>query len=102
VWVSELERPVLADIMSYMPRVPTSMLSAWPGFGPFESYEAEHGLFGGETLELADLEIEVLSTPGHTPGHLAFSISEAQMLLSGDLLYRGSVRGYDIAVPGDG
>ena len=38
--------PVLADIMSYVP---------WPGFGPFESYDAEHTVAGGEQLELAGL-----------------------------------------------
>ena len=35
VWVPEIEKPVLADIMSFVP---------WPGFGPFESYDAEHTL----------------------------------------------------------
>jgi glyoxylase-like metal-dependent hydrolase (beta-lactamase superfamily II) len=51
VWVPELERGVLADINSYVP---------FPELGPFESYEAEHTLIGGERLELADLEIDVL------------------------------------------
>ena len=46
VYVSEIERPVLADIMSYVP---------FPGFGPYESYEADHTLKGGEQLELAGL-----------------------------------------------
>ena len=35
VWVPEIEKAVLADIMSFVP---------WPGFGPFESYDAEHTL----------------------------------------------------------
>src|SRR5918998_263369 len=55
VWVPEIERGVLADIMSYVP---------FPGFGPFESYEAEHTLAGGERLELAGFEIDVLSEDG--------------------------------------
>ena len=46
VYVSEIERPVLADIMSYVP---------FAGFGPYESYEADHTLRGGERLELAGL-----------------------------------------------
>ena len=40
VWCPELEVPVLADIMRYVP---------WPGFGPFESYDADHTVAGGET-----------------------------------------------------
>jgi hydroxyacylglutathione hydrolase len=87
VWVPELERQVLADIMSYVP---------WPGFGPFESYEAEHTLAGGERLELAGLEVDVLFTPGHSPGHVSFSISDEQAVFSGDVLFRGSVGRTDL------
>jgi glyoxylase-like metal-dependent hydrolase (beta-lactamase superfamily II) len=51
VYCPELEKHVLADIMSYVP---------WPGFGPFESYEADELVSGGERLELAGLESDVL------------------------------------------
>ena len=82
VWVPEIERPVLADIMSFVP---------FPGFGPYESYEAEHTLVGGERLELAGLEIDVLFTPGHSPGHVTFSIADETAIFSGDVLFQGSV-----------
>ena len=82
VWVPEIERPVLADIMSFVP---------FPGIGPFESYEAEHVLVGGERLELAGLEIDVLFTPGHSPGHVTFSIADETAIFSGDVLFQGSV-----------
>ena len=87
VWVPELERPVLADINSFVP---------WPEFGPFESYEAEHTLAGGEKLELAGFEIEVLSTPGHSPGHVTYSIAEESAIFSGDVLFQGSVGRTDL------
>jgi hydroxyacylglutathione hydrolase len=87
VWVPEIEKPVLADINSYVP---------FPGFGPFEDYEAEHTLAGGETLELAGLEIEVLFTPGHSPGHVTFSIPDEQVVFSGDVLFQGSVGRTDL------
>src|SRR3954452_806938 len=82
VYVSEIERPVLADIMSYVP---------FPGFGPYESYEADHTLKGGERLELAGFEIDVLFTPGHSPGHLTFSIPGERAIFSGDVLFQWSV-----------
>jgi len=82
VWVPEIERGVLADIMSFVP---------FPGFGPFESYEAEHTLVGGERLELAGLEIDVVFTPGHSPGHVTFSIADETAIFSGDVLFQGSV-----------
>jgi hydroxyacylglutathione hydrolase len=87
VWVPEIERPVLADIMSFVP---------WPGFGPFESYEAEHTLSGGEKLELAGFEIDVIFTPGHSPGHVTFSIPDEQVVFSGDVLFQGSVGRTDL------
>jgi hydroxyacylglutathione hydrolase len=82
VWVPEIERGVLADINSYVP---------FPELGPFESYEAEHTLVGGERLELAGLEIDVLFTPGHSPGHVTFSIPGELAIFSGDVLFQGSV-----------
>jgi hydroxyacylglutathione hydrolase len=87
VYVSEIERPVLADIMSYVP---------FAGFGPYESYEADETLRGGETLELAAMEIDVLFTPGHSPGHLTFSIPAEQAVFSGDVLFQGSVGRTDL------
>jgi glyoxylase-like metal-dependent hydrolase (beta-lactamase superfamily II) len=87
VWVPEIERGVLADIMSYVP---------WPGFGPYESWEAEHTVGGGERLELAGFEIDVLFTPGHSPGHVSFSIPDEQAVFSGDVLFQGSVGRVDL------
>jgi glyoxylase-like metal-dependent hydrolase (beta-lactamase superfamily II) len=92
VYVSEIERPVLADIMSYVP---------FAGFGPYESYEADHVLRGGERLDLAGLEIDVLFTPGHSPGHLSFSIPSERALFSGDVLFQGSIGRTDLP-GGDG
>jgi len=84
VYCPAIERPVLADVMSWVP----------PGFGPFESYEAEHTVSGGESLSLAGLDIEVLFTPGHSPGHVTYAIPGA--LLSGDVLFQGSVGRVDL------
>ena len=87
VWVPQIEKPVLADIMSFVP---------WPGFGPYESYDAEHTLAGGERLELAGFEIDVIFTPGHSPGHVTFSIPDEQVVFSGDVLFQGSVGRTDL------
>lgn len=87
VYCPELERAVLADIMAFIP---------WPGFGPYESYEADHLVSGGETLELAGLQIDVRFTPGHSPGHVTYSIRGADALFSGDVLFRGSVGRVDL------
>jgi hydroxyacylglutathione hydrolase len=87
VYCPEAERQVLANINDYVP---------WPDFGPFESYEADHTLQGGERLELAGLAIEVISTPGHSPGHLTYAIPASDALFSGDVLFQGSVGRVDL------
>ncbi len=101
VWCPEWEKPLLTDIARWTP----------PGFGPFENYEPEHTVKGGERLELAGMEFEVLSTPGHSPGHVTYAIhvspapesvaegggpEVAPALLSGDVLFQGSVGRTDL------
>ena len=46
-----------------------------PGFGPFVCWVAEETVKGGERLKLAGMEIEVVFTPGHSPGHVTYAIS---------------------------
>jgi hydroxyacylglutathione hydrolase len=84
VYCPQIERGILADVMSWVP----------PGFGPFESHEAEHTVAGGEQLSLAGLDFEVVFTPGHSPGHVTYAIPGA--LLSGDVLFQGSVGRVDL------
>jgi hydroxyacylglutathione hydrolase len=87
VYCPELETFVLANIMDFVP---------WPGFGPFESYEADETVKGGETLELAGLTIDVIFTPGHSPGHVTYAIRGEDSLFSGDVLFQGSVGRVDL------
>jgi hydroxyacylglutathione hydrolase len=83
----ELEVAILADINRYM---------RFPGFGPFESYDADATVAGGETLELAGFSIDVLFVPGHSPGHVAYSFADEGVLISGDVLFEGSIGRTDL------
>jgi glyoxylase-like metal-dependent hydrolase (beta-lactamase superfamily II) len=87
VYVPEIEKPVLADIMAYVP---------WEGFGPYENWDAEETLVGGETLELAGLTLDVIFTPGHSPGHVTYSVRGEDAIFSGDVLFQGSVGRVDL------
>jgi hydroxyacylglutathione hydrolase len=86
VYCPEIEVRVLQDINSYV----------FPGFGPFESYDPEATVAGGERLALAGLDIDVVFTPGHSPGHVSYSIAGEQVLLDGDVLFAGSVGRTDL------
>ncbi|MFC2064111.1 MBL fold metallo-hydrolase [Chloroflexota bacterium] len=49
-----------------------------------------------QILELGELSIKVLFTPGHSPGHCAFYIAADSILFSGDLIFQGSVGRTDL------
>ena len=87
VYCPELERHVLADVMAYVP---------FAGFGPYESYEADELVKGGESLELAGMTLDVIFTPGHSPGHVTYSIRDEEAMFSGDVLFQGSVGRVDL------
>jgi hydroxyacylglutathione hydrolase len=86
VYCPEIEVRVLQDINAYV----------FPGFGPFEPYDPEETVHGGERLKLAGLDIDVVFTPGHSPGHVSYSIASEQLLLDGDVLFAGSVGRTDL------
>jgi hydroxyacylglutathione hydrolase len=83
----ELEVAVLADIDAHV---------SWPGFGPFESYDADETVAGGERLSLAGFDIDVIFTPGHSPGHVTYAIEDEAVLLSGDVLFQSSIGRTDL------
>lgn len=63
------------------------------------SYEFFQGtptrvLNGGEIIDLGGRSVEVLHTPGHSPGHMCFWEAERGYLFTGDLAYKGTLLAY--------
>ena len=88
VYCPEIEVPVLADIMAYVP---------WPGFGPFESYDAdEQRRRRREARARRVWRSTSIFTPGHSPGHVTYAIRVEAALFSGDVLFQGSVGRVDL------
>lgn len=87
VWCPELEKAILADPNTYM---------SFPGLPPLRAWEAEHTVVGGETLELGGTKVDVIFTPGHSPGHVTYSLPDHGALFSGDVLFKGSVGRTDL------
>jgi hydroxyacylglutathione hydrolase len=87
VYCPVLEVPVLADINSFV---------RFPGFGPFENYDADETVAGGEALELGGMTLDVVFTPGHSPGHVTYSARGEDQIFSGDVLFQGSVGRVDL------
>ena len=71
-------------------------LPAWGAGGPNPLAEVKdlRTIADGDVLTFAGFEIEVVHTPGHTPGHCCFR-TEA-LLFSGDLVFAGSIGRSDV------
>jgi hydroxyacylglutathione hydrolase len=67
------------------------------GVGPAPQPSAvdEH-IHQGDHVRVGELDLEVLHTPGHTPGSLCFHLSDGGLLLSGDTLFAGSIGRTDL------
>ena len=64
---------------------------------PFENYDGEL-IFIDETdkIKLGNDELEILFTPGHSPGHICFYDKASKFLVGGDVLFNGSVGRTDL------
>lgn len=50
----------------------------------------------GERIDAAGVLLDVLHTPGHTPGHCCFYAEDSGVLFSGDQLFQGSIGRTDL------
>lgn len=81
LFASEAERALLADAQMN--------LSAQFGIG--FSIQADVWLKDGDVRNIADMQFQVIHTPGHTAGGLCYYIKEAGLLFSGDSLFAESI-----------
>lgn len=71
--------------------------AVWLGLepAPLRGTVDEH-IHQGDRVRAGALELEVLHTPGHTPGSLCFHLAGEALLFSGDTLFAGSVGRVDL------
>jgi len=50
----------------------------------------------GEIVQVGPLRLEVIHTPGHSPGSVCFYIAAQGILIAGDTLFRGSIGRLDL------
>ncbi len=62
-----------------------------PLFVPITPVSPDHYLNDGDIVEVGDLLLQVIHTPGHSPGSVCFYEKNEKVLLSGDTLFQGSI-----------
>jgi glyoxylase-like metal-dependent hydrolase (beta-lactamase superfamily II) len=50
----------------------------------------------GQTLRIGSIEVKVLHTPGHSPGHVGYLLPDEEVFVGGDLIIGGSVGRTDL------
>jgi glyoxylase-like metal-dependent hydrolase (beta-lactamase superfamily II) len=64
---------------------------------PFDNYKGDFVyLKEGEKIQLGADELDILFTPGHSPGSVSFYCREQGFVIGGDVLFRGSIGRSDL------
>jgi hydroxyacylglutathione hydrolase len=58
---------------------------------PIRAVKPDDYLYDGQILMVGELAIEVIHTPGHTPGGVCFYLKQQKALFSGDTLFKGTI-----------
>lgn len=61
-----------------------------------QSPAASKTLAHEQVIELGELSIKCLHTPGHSPGSISFYFEKEKVLISGDVLFNGSIGRTDL------
>lgn len=69
---------------------------AWLGIAVPPAAEPDGFVEEGDVIEVGAIRLEVLFTPGHAPGHVSYVLRSENAVLSGDVLFRGSVGRTDL------
>ena len=56
-----------------------------------EAFIPDQWLKEGDTLTVGEESLQVLHTPGHTPGHIVLLQPQSELLWVGDVLFNGSI-----------
>lgn len=99
--IEKLKRATGAAVLMHEADLPLyqnlAMQAAWLGVVPPGVIDVDQFLREGNTLRWGSLTLEVLHTPGHSPGSLSLHLrGEHRRIFSGDTLFQGSIGRTDL------
>ncbi|MGV8074489.1 MAG: MBL fold metallo-hydrolase [Syntrophobacteraceae bacterium] len=83
IYLHAKEIPLLDD--------PVVGLNAAGSFATFPRKKIDRELAEGDVLRFGSIELDVLPTPGHSPGHVSFHYKKEGIIFVGDTLFAGSI-----------
>jgi glyoxylase-like metal-dependent hydrolase (beta-lactamase superfamily II) len=99
--IEKLKRATGAAVVMHEGDLPLyqnlAMQAEWLGVQPPGIVEVDQFLKNGDVLRWGSLALEVLHTPGHSPGSLSLHLpGEQRRIFSGDTLFQGSIGRTDL------
>ncbi len=85
--ISPLEENLLRAVKTYAPNY---------GFANYREAEPDRWLSEGDEITWGNSLLKVLALPGHSPGHIGLYSQAQQFVLSGDVLFQGSIGRTDL------
>jgi len=73
-----------------------AMQAKWSGVAVPERVAIDRYIKSGDVIQLDSLEMQVLFTPGHSPGSVSLYLPAEKRVLAGDALFQGSVGRTDL------
>lgn len=80
--------PHIADLF-WIDQLPT--MCEMMGFPPAEAFTPDRWLVDGDEVSFGQQQLNVLHTPGHTPGHVVFFHERERLAFVGDVIFQGSI-----------
>ncbi len=84
------------DFLTLDPESQLRMLFGTVPPGDYRPPSKMSSLEDGQQIEAGGMVLDVIHTPGHTPGHCCFLVEEEGLLFSGDQLFAGSIGRTDL------
>lgn len=74
-----------------------TIVRQWMRFDVQPAADVDTFVKEGDTITVGSITLDVLFTPGHSPGHISFVMRDPKIVFSGDCLFLGGVGRTDLA-----